>query len=159
LPNYWTFVLTCIISSDFIIGFPGETDQDFAETMDLIADIGFDHSYSFIYSKRPGTPAAEMPDPTPEADQEAMRLHRLKDRIRQHTGRLTETLVGTRQRVLVEKVSERYDDHLVGITEHNRLVHFPWPDDSLIGRFADLDITEVININALRAEAPAWTEH
>jgi tRNA-2-methylthio-N6-dimethylallyladenosine synthase len=145
------------ISSDFIIGFPGETDQDFAETMDLIADVGFDHSYSFIYSKRPGTPAADMVDDTPEYVKK-MRLQILKDRITQHTARLTESLVGTRQRVLVEKKSERYDDHLIGITEHNRMVHFPWPDDSLIGRFADLDIAEAVNITALRADAPVWIE-
>ena len=125
--------------------------------MDLIETLGFDHSYSFIYSKRPGTPAAEMADDTPE-DVKKMRLQILKDRITQHTGRLTESLVGTRQRVLVEKKSERFDDHLVGITEHNRLVHFPWPDDSLIGRFADLDIAEAININALRAASPVWIE-
>ncbi len=145
------------ISSDFIIGFPGETDQDFAETMDLIADVGFDHSYSFIFSKRPGTPAADMADDTPD-DVKKMRLQILKDRITQHTARLTESLVGTRQRVLVEKVSERYDDHLIGITEHNRLVHFPWPDESLIGRFADLDIAEAVNVTALRAGAPVWIE-
>lgn len=145
------------ISSDFIIGFPGETDQDFAETMALIAEVGFDHSYSFIYSKRPGTPAAEMADDTPE-EVKKQRLKILKDRITQHTGHLTESLVGTRQRVLVEKISERYDDHLVGITEHNRLVHFPWPNDQLIGRFADLEITGAININALRANAPVWVE-
>lgn len=145
------------ISSDFIIGFPGETDQDFAETMDLIADVGFDHSYSFIFSKRPGTPAADMADDTPD-DVKKMRLQILKDRITQHTARLTESLVGTRQRVLVEKVSERYDDHLIGITEHNRLVHFQWPDESLIGRFADLDIAEAVNVTALRAGAPVWIE-
>ena len=145
------------ISSDFIIGFPGETDRDFEETMDLIAEVGFDHSYSFIYSKRPGTPAAEMPDDTTD-DVKKVRLQILKDRITQHTGRLTESLVGTRQRVLVEKKSERFDNHLVGVTEHNRLVHFPWPDDSLLGRFADLDIAGSININALRADAPVWIE-
>ena len=122
------------ISSDFIIGFPGETEQDFLETMDLIAEVDFDHSYSFIFSKRPGTPAAEMVDDTPE-DVKKKRLKILKDRITQHTGRLT-----------------------VGVTEHNRLVHFSWPDDSLIGRFADLDIAEGININALKADAPVWTE-
>ena len=145
------------ISSDFIIGFPGETEQDFLETMDLIAEVDFDHSYSFVFSKRPGTPAAEMFDDTPE-DVKKKRLKILKDRITQHTGRLTDSLIGSRQRVLVEKKSDRYENHLVGVTEHNRLVHFPWPDDSLIGRFADLDIAEGININALKAEAPVWIE-
>ncbi|MDP2226274.1 MAG: tRNA (N6-isopentenyl adenosine(37)-C2)-methylthiotransferase MiaB, partial [Moraxellaceae bacterium] len=145
------------ISSDFIIGFPGETDADFEQTMNFIAEVDFDHSYSFIYSKRPGTPAAEMPDDTPD-DVKKVRLQILKDRISQQTARKTDALVGTRQRVLVEKVSERMDGHLVGITEHNRLVHFPWPDTALIGKFAEVEIAEGININGLRADAPLWVE-
>ena len=144
------------ISSDFIIGFPGETDQDFSETMDLIADIGFDHSYSFIFSKRPGTPAAEMPDPTPEAEKK-QRLHRLKDRIRQQTQRKTDAMLGTRQRLLVERLSDRTPGYLIGIAENTRWVHFPGGAE-LMGRFVDVDITEVISINALRASAPVWVE-
>ncbi len=144
------------ISSDFIIGFPGESDSDFAETMDFIAEVDFDHSYSFIYSKRPGTPAAELPDDTPE-DVKKSRLHILKDRINQNTARKTRAMVGTRQRVLVDKTSERMNGHLIGLTENNRIVHFPG-DASLIGRFADVEITGVASINALRADSAVWVE-
>jgi tRNA-2-methylthio-N6-dimethylallyladenosine synthase len=145
------------ISSDFIIGFPGESDSDFEETMNLIAEVDFDHSYSFIYSKRPGTPAAEMPDDTPE-EVKKQRLQILKDRITAHTLRKTTAMVGTRQRVLVDRRSERMDGQLIGITENNRLVHFPWPDTSLVGKFVDLEIAEVASVNALRAEEPVWIE-
>jgi tRNA-2-methylthio-N6-dimethylallyladenosine synthase len=144
------------ISSDFIIGFPGETDQDFAETMDLIADIGFDHSYSFIYSKRPGTPAAEMPDPTPDAEKK-QRLHLLKERIRQQTQHKTDAMLGSRQRLLVERESNRTPGYMIGIAENTRWVHFPGGPE-LMGHFVDVDITEVISINALRASAPVWVE-
>lgn len=145
------------ISSDFIIGFPGESDSDFEETMNLIAAVDFDHSYSFIYSKRPGTPAAELPDETPEAVKK-QRLQILKDRITAHTARKTAAMVGTTQRVLVDRRSERVEGQLIGITENNRLVHFPWPDAGLIGKFADLEIEEVASVNALRAGAPVWVE-
>jgi tRNA-2-methylthio-N6-dimethylallyladenosine synthase len=144
------------ISSDFIIGFPGETDQDFEDTMNLIADIGYDHSYSFIYSKRPGTPAADLPDPTPEADKK-QRLHRLKDRIRQQTQRKTEAMLGSRQRLLVERVSDRLPGHLIGIADNTRWVHFPG-DPALIGRFVDVMINRVASINSLQGEAPVWIE-
>jgi len=144
------------ISSDFIIGFPGETDQDFEDTMNLIADIGYDHSYSFIYSKRPGTPAADLPDPTPEADKK-QRLHRLKDRIRQQTQRKTEAMLGSRQRLLVERVSDRLPGHLIGIADNTRWVHFPG-DPALIGRFVDVVINRVASINSLQGEAPVWIE-
>ena len=125
--------------------------------MGFIAEVDFDHSYSFIYSKRPGTPAAELPDDTPEEVKKA-RLQILKDRITAHTVRNTEALVGSRQRVLVDRVSERFDGHLLGLTEHNRLVHFPWPDTGLIGRFADVVIAESVSVIALRADAPVWVE-
>jgi tRNA-2-methylthio-N6-dimethylallyladenosine synthase len=145
------------ISSDFIIGFPGESDSDFEETMNLIAEVDFDHSYSFVYSKRPGTPAAEMPDSTPD-EVKKQRLQRLKDRITANTVRKTAAMVGSTQRVLVDRKSERVDGQLIGLTENNRLVHFPWPDSSLVGKFADLEIAEVASVNALRAGAPVWME-
>ncbi|MCC2637096.1 MAG: miaB [Moraxellaceae bacterium] len=145
------------ISSDFIIGFPGESDSDFEETMNLIAEVDFDHSYSFIYSKRPGTPAAEMPDDTPD-EIKKQRLQILKDRLTEHTARKTRAMPGTRQRVLVDRVSEREPGHLIGICENTRLVHFPWPDTSLVGKFAEVDILEMTSINAVRAGAPLWVE-
>jgi tRNA-2-methylthio-N6-dimethylallyladenosine synthase len=144
------------ISSDFIIGFPGETDADFAETMDFIAEVDFDHSYSFIYSKRPGTPAAELPDDTPE-EVKKVRLNILKDRLTQNTARKTGSLVGTTQRVLVDKLSERFDGHVIGTTETNRLVHFPG-DATLIGKFADVLVNDTVSIIALRADAAVWVE-
>lgn len=145
------------IASDFIIGFPGETEQDFLDTLQLIQDIDYDHSYSFIYSKRPGTPAAELPDDTPE-EIKKQRLQILKDRLSQHTLRKTLALVGSRQRLLVEKLSARYDGHVIGETEHNRVVHFPG-DAGLIGRFVDVDVLESVSINALRGSAPVWVEN
>ncbi len=146
------------ISSDFIIGFPGETDADFEETMNFIADVDFDHSYSFIYSRRPGTPAAELPDDTPESVKKD-RLNLLKNRITQNTARKTEQLVGSTQRVLVDKLSERFEGHLIGSTETNRIVHFPG-DASLIGKFADVVISDTVSIVALRADAPpVWVEN
>lgn len=144
------------IASDFIIGFPGETEQDFLDTLQLIQDVDYDHSYSFIYSKRPGTPAAELPDDTPD-EVKKQRLQILKDRLSQHTLRKTQALVGTRQRLLVNKVSERYPGYLIGETEHNRLVHFP-ADASLVGRFVDVDVLESVSINALTGSAPVWVE-
>ncbi|MDF2446394.1 MAG: miaB [Moraxellaceae bacterium] len=145
------------ISSDFIVGFPGESDSDFEETMNLIAEVDFDHSYSFIYSKRPGTPAAELPDDTPE-DVKKQRLQILKDRLTAHTARKTAAMQGTRQRLLVERASERVEGHLIGIAGNNRLVHFPWPDQSLVGRFVEVEITGVASVNALHATAPLWVE-
>ncbi|MFZ5560021.1 MAG: tRNA (N6-isopentenyl adenosine(37)-C2)-methylthiotransferase MiaB [Pseudomonadota bacterium] len=145
------------ISSDFIIGFPGESDSDFEETMKLVAAVDFDHSYSFIYSRRPGTPAAEMPDATPAAVKK-QRLQILKDRLTAHTARKTAAMAGSLQRVLVDRPSGRGAGQLIGITGNNRLVHFPWPDSSLIGRFADVEIAEVVSVNALRAGAPRWIE-
>jgi tRNA-2-methylthio-N6-dimethylallyladenosine synthase len=144
------------ISSDFIIGFPGETDADFEATLNLIAEIGYDHSYSFIYSKRPGTPAAELPDPTPEADKK-QRLHLLKERIRQQTQRKTEAMLGKRERLLVERVSDRHPGHLIGIAGNTRWVHFPG-DTGLIGKFVDVDILEVSSINSLLGSAPLFIE-
>jgi tRNA-2-methylthio-N6-dimethylallyladenosine synthase len=145
------------ISSDFIIGFPGETDDDFMDTMKLIADVDYDHSYSFIYSKRPGTPAAELPDDTSE-EIKKQRLQTLKERIAVNTGRKTNAMIGTTQRLLVDRRSERMPGHLIGIAENTRWVHFPYTDESLIGKFVDVEITKAISINALCATAPLWIE-
>ena len=130
------------ISSDFIIGFPNETDQDFVDTMNLIAEVDYDHSYSFIYSKRPGTPAAELADSTSEDDKKE-RLAILKARIKQNTERKTRAMLGTTQRVLVEKISDRDQDYMVGSAENTRLVLLP-RHDALIGKFVDVVIDEII---------------
>lgn len=144
------------ISSDFIIGFPGESDQDFQDTMDLIDFVDYDHSYSFVYSKRPGTPAADMPDDTPDAVKKE-RLNILKTQIARNTGRKTDAMLGSVQRVLIDRPSKRYPGYLVGIAENTRWIHFPG-DTSLIGRFADLLVDGIESINALRAGAPLWIE-
>jgi tRNA-2-methylthio-N6-dimethylallyladenosine synthase len=150
------------LSSDFIIGFPGETDADFEATMNLIADVGFDHSFSFIYSARPGTPASNLPDDVPLAVKKE-RLSILQSRILQQTRAYSEAMVGTRQRILVEGPSRKNPAQMAGRTENNRVVNFDGPD-SLIGQFADVTITEALP-NSLRgilvgtektnAEAPA----
>ncbi len=138
------------ISSDFIIGFPGETDRDFEETMNLIREIGFDHSYSFIYCPAPGTPAADMPDPTPEAEKK--QPANPQGTHRQQTQRKTDAMLGSRQRLLVDKVSDRLPGHLIGIAENTRWVHFPG-DESLIGRFVEVAITAALP-HSLRGEIP-----
>lgn len=145
------------ISSDFIIGFPGESEQDFMDTMKLITDVDYDHSYSFIYSKRPGTPAAELADDTPE-DVKKQRLQILKDQIARNTGRKTDAMIGSRQRLLVDRKSERMPGHLIGIAENTRWVHFPCDDENIIGKFVEVEITKAISINALCATAPLWIE-
>lgn len=144
------------LSSDFIIGFPGETDQDFQDTLDLIDFVGFDHSYSFVYSKRPGTPAAELPDDTPESVKK-QRLQVLKTQIARNTAHKTDAMLGSVQRVLVDRPSTRFDGWLIGIAENTRWIHFPG-DAALIGRFADVRVTRVESINALSADAPLWVE-
>jgi tRNA-2-methylthio-N6-dimethylallyladenosine synthase len=137
------------LSSDFIIGFPGETDQDFEHTMDLIEKIGFDHSFSFIYSARPGTPAAELPDDVPFEVKQA-RLERLQRRINEMAQQISRRMVGSVQRVLVERNSRKDPRQLAGRTENNRVVNFDGPGE-LIGRFVDLRITEALP-NSLRGE-------
>ena len=127
------------LSSDFIIGFPGETDQDFEDTLALVEKVGFDHSYSFIYSARPGTPAAEMRDEVPQTVKQ-QRLKRLQDLIAKQALAISEAMVGSTQRVLVEGPSRRDPQVLAGRTENNRVVNFQGPA-SLIGQFADLTIT------------------
>ena len=137
------------ISSDFIVGFPGETDEDFAATMKLIEEIGFDHSFSFIYSARPGTPAAEYPDDIPDAVK-SQRLNTLQARINQHAFAISEAMVGTVQRLLVVRPSKRDPNQLAGRTENNRVVNFDGPHE-LLGQFANVRITEALP-NSLRGE-------
>jgi tRNA-2-methylthio-N6-dimethylallyladenosine synthase len=135
------------LSSDFIVGFPGETERDFEATMDLIAEIGFDQSYSFIYSRRPGTPAASLPDDLPHAVKQA-RLERLQARVDGQALAISRAMVGSRQRVLVERPSRKDARQLAGRTENNRWVNFDGPS-SLIGRFVDVVVTEALP-NSLR---------
>ena len=137
------------LSSDFIIGFPGETDDDFEATMNLIADIGFDHSFSFIYSKRPGTPASSFNDDVP-AETKKQRLNILQTRINSMAMEISKKMVGKPERVLVEGVSKRNANELRGKTENNRTVIFVG-SESLIGKFSDVLITEALP-NCLRAE-------
>ena len=142
-------------SSDFIIGFPGETEQDFNDTMDLIAEIGFDTSFSFIYSARPGTPAAELADNTPEAVKKE-RLQRLQQRINQQAQRISRQMVGNSERILVTGISKKDPGQLQGRTENNRVVNFSSSNQSLIGNFVTVTITEALP-NSLRGELPAVT--
>jgi tRNA-2-methylthio-N6-dimethylallyladenosine synthase len=137
------------ISSDFIVGFPGETDADHAQTMALIEEIGFDHSFSFVYSRRPGTPAADLPDDVPLAVKK-QRLAQLQQRISDMSGEISHTMVGTVQRVLVDRVSRKRTDQVSGRTENNRVVNFDAAPE-LIGQFVDVRITEALP-NSLRAE-------
>jgi tRNA-2-methylthio-N6-dimethylallyladenosine synthase len=135
------------IASDFIVGFPGETDRDFEATMKLIADVGFDQSFSFIYSARPGTPAANLPDDTP-TDVKKERLKILQARINQQAQAIGDAMVGKTQRVLVEKVSKKSASQVTGRTENNRWVNFD-ADPAVIGQFVDVVITEALP-NSLR---------
>lgn len=136
------------ISSDFIVGFPGESEQDFAQTMKLIDDIGFDVSYSFVYSARPGTPAANLPDDTPE-DVKKQRLAVLQQRINNHAQQISRAMVGSVQRILVSGFSRKDPGQLQGRSENNRVVNFAATDTSLIGKFVDIEITEALS-NSLR---------
>jgi tRNA-2-methylthio-N6-dimethylallyladenosine synthase len=140
------------VSSDFIVGFPGETDADFDATMKLIADVGFDQSFSFIYSARPGTPAASLPDEV-TADEKKRRLALLQARINQQAAAISEAMVGTTQRVLVERRARRHTGQVAGRTENMRWVNFDG-DDSLIGQFVDVQITEAMP-NSLRGRVVA----
>ena len=135
------------LSSDFIVGFPGETDADFEATMDLIDEVGFDTSFSFIYSARPGTPAADLPDPVP-LDVKRTRLARLQARISELARGVSESMVGSRARVLVEGPSKKDPGECRGRTENNRVVNFPGPR-SLAGTFVDVSIVEALP-NSLR---------
>ena len=128
------------LSSDFIIGFPGETETDFAATMKLIEDIGFDTSFSFVYSARPGTPAAELRDEVPETVKK-QRLHILQARIAQQARQISESMVGTQQRILVTGSAKKDPGQLSGRTENNRVVNFACENGALIGQFAEVEIT------------------
>ena len=138
------------LSSDFIIGFPGESESDFAATLQLIEEIGFDTSFSFIYSARPGTPAAELADTTPE-DVKKQRLHILQARIAQQAAAISESMVESRQRLLVTGHSKKDPGELSGRTENNRVVNFPCRDSTLIGQFAEVTILAALP-NSLRGE-------
>ena len=137
------------ITSDFIVGFPGETGQDFEATMKLIDDIGFDNSFSYLYSPRTGTPAAELADDTPH-EVKAARLKRLQDRIMEQEAGVAQSMLGATQRVLVEGVSKKDARELAGRTDNNRVVNFCGTPD-LIGRFAEVKITQVVR-HTLRGE-------
>ncbi|HXE67689.1 MAG TPA: TRAM domain-containing protein, partial [Rhodanobacteraceae bacterium] len=135
------------ISSDFIVGFPGETDFDFAKTMQLIEDVRFDQSFSFIYSKRPGTPAANLLDPTPDAVKHE-RLTTLQNAINFHAAKISEAMVGSTQRILVTGPSKKNPNELTGKTENMRQVNFAG-DPKLVGQFVDVVITAALT-NSLR---------
>ena len=135
------------ISSDFIIGFPGETEKDFEDTMKFVEEIGFDQSYSFIYSRRPGTPAASLEDDvTPEVKKE--RLQRFQQLINNMSTKYSNAMLGTEQVVLVEGLSKKSDHEYSGRTENNRVVNFEAPEN-VIGKFVRLNISEVFS-NSLR---------
>jgi tRNA-2-methylthio-N6-dimethylallyladenosine synthase len=136
------------ISSDFIVGFPGETETDFTATMKLIQEIGFDTSFSFVYSARPGTPAADLPDNEDESLKKK-RLKILQDRIVQNAIEISQSMVGTRQTLLITGVSKKDPGQLQGRTENNRVVNFSTDNHQLIGQFAEVEITEALP-NSLR---------
>jgi len=130
-------------SSDFIIGFPGESEADFAATMKLIEDIGFDTSFSFIYSRRPGTPASDLPDDVSD-ETKKQRLHILQSRITQNALQISRRMVGSTQRILVNGYSKKDPGQLSGRTENNRVVNFRCDNPDLIGHFADVKIIEAL---------------
>ena len=138
------------LSSDFIVGFPGETDDDFEKMMKLIDDVGFDTSFSFVFSPRPGTPAANLPDDTPPAIK-LQRLQRLQATIEGHAQQISQTMVGSRQRILVEGPSRKDPDELMGRTICNRKVNFKGPA-RLIGQLIEVTVTQA-NPNSLRGDA------
>ncbi len=145
------------LSSDFIVGFPGESERDFEDTLQLVRDIGFDQSYSFLYSARPGTPAASLPDNTPQ-ERKRERLAQLQTLLSQLAETANQRRVGSRQRVLVTGSSRRNPSELQGRTTDNRVVNFPAPPDiSLIGEFVELSITAV-RAHSLRGELTAYQE-
>ena len=131
------------MSSDFIIGFPGETEADFRATMKLIEDVGFDMSFSFIYSQRPGTPAAFMPDDV-SLETKKLRLQELQTKLLEQANRISRQMVGTTQRILIEGYSRKSELEISGRTENNRVVNFVGPS-SLIGEFARVEITQALN--------------
>jgi tRNA-2-methylthio-N6-dimethylallyladenosine synthase len=142
------------LSSDFIIGFPGETDEDFSHTMRLIHEIGFDQSFSFIYSRRPGTPAADLVDDVPDSVKQ-VRLQQLQSTINNMAQQISRQMVGSTQKVLVDRPSRKNPQEVSGRTENNRVVNFIGPP-SLIGQFAHVRVTESMP-NSLRGEWLAGT--
>jgi tRNA-2-methylthio-N6-dimethylallyladenosine synthase len=130
------------LTSDFIVGFPGETDADFEQTMKLVADVAFDGAFSFAYSPRPGTPAAEFADPVPP-DVQQERLLRLSALLDEQYRAFGDAMVGTRQRALVTGHAARDERELAARTENNRVVNFPG-DATLVGRYADVIITAAL---------------
>lgn len=131
------------LSSDFIVGFPGETEKDFEDTLRLIEELDFDQSFSFIFSPRPGTPAASLPDDTPlEVKKE--RLQRLQQQLNRQAARYSRAMVGSRQRILVEGISKKDERQLSGRTENNRVVNFDG-QPRLVGHFVDVEITEALS--------------
>lgn len=142
------------LSSDFIIGFPGETDEDFNDTLKLAQDLNFDHSYSFIYSKRPGTPAAELPDDV-SLKTKKQRLATFQKVIVESTHQKTRDMVGNVERVLVEEIASRYTDHLIGTADNTRSVLFPYPTeqmDALMGKIVQVRITDYISPHMVKGE-------
>lgn len=137
------------ISSDFIVGFPGETEADFEQTLKLVQDVGFDKSYSFIYSRRPGTPAANITDNTPDSVKKE-RLQKLQHVLNMQTNKISNNMLNTTQKILVTGMSKKDDSELTGRTENNRVVNFPGSSD-LIGSVVDVKITEVFS-NSLKGE-------
>ena len=131
------------LSSDFIVGFPGETEQDFEQTLKLIRDLEFDQSFSFIFSARPGTPAANLPDDLPLAVKKE-RLMRLQSLVNDQAARISRRMVGTTERILVEGPSRKDPRQLAGRTENNRVVNFDGPP-RLVGKFVDVVITEALS--------------
>jgi tRNA-2-methylthio-N6-dimethylallyladenosine synthase len=137
------------ISTDIIVGFPGETDKDFEDTMNLVHDVNFDHSYSFIFSARPGTPAAKLKDDTPmEVKKERLKI--LQDRLNLQAMRISQSMIDSVQRILVDRISKKDNNQVSGRTENNRVVNFTG-DESLIGQFVEVKITEALP-NSLRGE-------
>ncbi len=137
------------VTTDFIVGFPGETEADFAATLRLAQEVGFDASFCFVYSARPGTPAAELEDPVPR-EEKLQRLYRLQAMIDAQARAISESMVGGTERVLVEGFSKRDPSEICGKTANNRTVNFPG-GAALIGRLADVRIREVVS-HSLRGE-------
>jgi tRNA-2-methylthio-N6-dimethylallyladenosine synthase len=143
------------LSTDIIVGFPGESDSDFESTMDLVREIGFDHSYSFVYSPRPGTPAASYPDSLTH-EEKSLRLGRLQETINSQARSISQSMVGTVQRVLVERPSLKDERVMAGKTENNRWVNFQ-ADPNVIGQFVDVLVTEALP-NSLRGRLQLESE-
>jgi tRNA-2-methylthio-N6-dimethylallyladenosine synthase len=137
------------VASDFIVGFPGETETDFAATLRLVEEVGFDASFSFIYSRRPGTPAANLPDDTPY-EVKLARLQQLQDLLNRQAQAISQAMVGTQQRILVEGPSRKDPGELSGRTQNNRVVNFRGAP-RLVGELLDVHITAALP-HSLRAE-------